>query len=142
MSKVMKAGGTIRRARFVKISTTENNRCLEADANERVIGISQIGGREAPLPSVTADPPEAAQDDDHVRIHTSNTEREDIVLEIGSGGITAGALIKSDADGKGVAAATSGTTLQWVGAVALEAASDGELCKVELLIFPHYPALA
>ena len=140
--KTMKAGGTIRRSRFVKPSTTENNTCLEADANEAVIGISQIGGREAPLPSVTADPPQAAQDGDHVHIHTNNTECEDVVLEIGSGGITAGAWIKSDADGKGVAAATSGTTLQWVGARALEAASDGELCKVEIIVFPFYPAIA
>lgn len=140
----MSAGGTIRRSRFVKQSTTENNTCLEADANEQTIGISQIGGREAPIPSVTADPPEAAQDGDLVNIHCNEGLRDDVVLEIGSGGITAGAQIKSDADGKGVAAATTGTTVQWVGAIALEAASAGELCKVLVVspAYPYRPALA
>lgn len=139
--KVYSAGGTIRVARFVKVSTTENNTVLEADANERVIGVSQLGSREAPLPAVTTDPPNAATDGDTLNVHTMDSAREDIVVRVGSGGITAGALLKSDADGNAVLAATTGTTVQWISGVSLEAASEGEYAKIALLIFAHRPAL-
>lgn len=142
MSKIMQANGTIRRARFVKIDTSDNNSVLEADANERTIGISQIGGREAPLPSVSADPPQAAQAADTVLVHTDNSKREDVVLEAGSGGWTAGDELISDADGKGVSAATTGTTIQNVGAIALETVSEGELGKVQLAQYRIRPALS
>lgn len=141
MSRIMRANGTIRRARFCKIDASDNNSVLEADANERTIGISQIGGRETPLPSVNADPAEAANSGDNVMVHGINSGRQDISLEIGSGGCTAGDLLKSDADGKGIKSATTGTTVQWIGAIALETASDGELAKVEPVMFAFRPAL-
>lgn len=141
MAKVMRANGTIRVARFVKVDPADNNSVLEADANEGIIGISQIGGREAPLPVVTTDPPQAAQSGDNVLIHTLNTAREDVVLRIGSGGCTAGGRLKSDADGNGVAVATTGTTIQNVGAIALETASEGDYCKVQICRYEFRPAL-
>lgn len=138
--KAYVANGTIRRARFVKVDPSDNNSVLEADANERVIGISQLAGRTAPIPSVTADPPEAAQSGEFLTVH--NQGESGVLLELGTGGATAGGLLKSDADGKGVAIATTGTTIQQIGARALETASAGELCKVEIVIFSERPALA
>ena len=130
------AGGTIRTCRFVKISTAADHRLLEADANEQIVGISSQAAQEAPIPGASAN---AAESGDSFRYHT---EGEVCLLEIGSGGVTRGAQIKSDADGKGVLAATTGTTLQWVGAMALESAEEGELAKVLVKSFPIRPAIA
>lgn len=135
----MLAGGTIRRCRFVKPSTTENHTVLEADANERTIGISQEAGREAAIPSVTADPPEAAQDGDSLQVYWPG---DWALLEAGSGGWAAGARLKSDADGKGVAIASTGTTIQQIGAIAITAASEGELAPVMVVVTSERPALA
>lgn len=135
---VMRAGGTIRRCRFVKPSTSANNTVLEADANERTIGVSQEAGREAAIPSVVADPPEAAQADDDLMV---NLPGQWAMLEAGSGGWTAGDRLKSDADGKGVAIATTGTTIQQIGAIALETVSAGELGKVLVVFTSERPAL-
>lgn len=121
------ANGTIRVARFVKIDSSDNNSVLEADANERVIGISQIGGRTAPTPDVTTDPPEAAQAGEHLNVHFVG---EECLLRIGSGGCAAGALLKSDADGQGVAIAESAGNKQEAGAMALETASENEYARV------------
>lgn len=132
------AGGTIRRARFVKVSTAANHTALEADANERTIGVATDSGREAAIPSVTADPPEAAQSGDPVEIAFSG---DIALLEIGSGGCSPGDELKSDADGKGVVAASTGTTIQEIGAVALEDGSDGELVMVQVLYTSKRPAL-
>lgn len=138
-SRAFLAGGTIRVCRFVKLDTTANHTLLEADANERVHGISQDGSRVAPTPSVTADPPEAAQDGEQLQIHE---EGEQCLLLIGTGGCTANDRLKSDADGKGVAIATTGTTIQHYGAVALETASAGEYAKVRVQIGSERPALS
>lgn len=136
---MMTSGGTIRRARFVKVSTAADNTVLEADANEACFGISTEGGRAAAIPSESADPPEAAQSGEQLEIFTAGMWCN---LEIGSGGCTAGAELKSDSDGKGVLRAVSGTTLQNVGAIALAAASEGELCPVQVFRTSVYPALA
>lgn len=138
-AKLMRAGGTIRRARFVNILTSANNTVEEADANDRTIGISQVGGREAPIPSVSASPPEAAQSGDQLQIFLPG---EPALLEIGSGGCTAGDELISDTNGCGVIRATTGTTIQNVGAIALETAVAGELAKV-FVVYAHVrPALS
>lgn len=126
----MRANGTIRVGRFIKIDTSDNNSVLEADANEQVFGVSGMGGREAPIPSATADPPEAAQAGDNIEIHTLGTST---LLQIGSGGCTAGDYLKSDADGKGVAVA--GSAIENVGAIALETASEDEYALVLIQTF-------
>lgn len=53
-------------------------------------------------------------------------------LTLGSGGCTKGAYLKSDSAGAGVATATN---LDIVGAVALEAGSEGEVVSVMVNIF-------
>lgn len=133
----MAAGGDIRPARFVKISTAADFTYLEADANDEVFGISTNATQDAPLPNADGD---AAESGDHVHVNPPGTICD---LEIGSGGVTCGAWIKSDADGKGVLAATTGTTAQNYGAKALESASEGEMARVIVWPVPKvYPALA
>lgn len=126
-----RAGGTIRVARFVKLDSSASFTVLEADANDRLYGISTIGSREAPLPSVTADPPQAAVAGDSVRVHTLG---EECLLRIGAGGCTAGALLESDNDGQGVVAVETAGSKRNYGARALEDALQGNYCRVEVLI--------
>lgn len=133
----MAAGGDIRPCRFVKISTAADNTYLEADANEEVYAISTNATQDAPIPNADGD---AAEAGDQVHVNPPGSVCD---LEIGSGGVTRGAWIKSDADGKGVLAATTGTTAQNYGAKALESASEGEFAKVIVWPVPKvYPALA
>lgn len=130
------SGGTIRPSRFVKLSTAADYTLLEADANELIVGISDAGTRDAPIEDASGNI--AAAGDAFMYIPEGNV----CILEIGSGGVTRGAAIKSDADGKGVLAATTGTTEQFIGAYALETASEGELARVLIKAHSRYPALA
>lgn len=131
-----KASGTIRPARFVKISGS--NTCAESDANEKVIGVSMLGTNQPPLEDLVTNA-YAAESGDSLEIHGDG---DICYLELGSGGATAGQDLKSDADGKGVAAATTGTTIQQIGATALETASAGELCRVQVYRATILPAVA
>jgi hypothetical protein len=124
--KTYKAGGTIRVARFVKISAAFT--VSECDANERTVGISDMGGNEAPIPSVTNDPPYAAIAGESVTVH--HQDGETCLLYLGTGGCTAGALLKSDADGAGVVIDETAGNKEEVGAIAEEAGSAGEYVHV------------
>lgn len=129
------AGGTIRASRFIKL--TGAFIASEADANEKVIGISGIGTNNAPIPSVST--AYHATENQQVFCHG---EGDEALLEAGSGGWTAGDYLKSDADGKGVSIATTGTTQQEIGAIALQTVAAGEFGRVQVLIDSRYPALA
>ncbi len=130
-------GGTIRPSRFFKASGSADHTILESDANEATLGIATDATRDAPQSGSSAN---AGEDGDQMSVNMPGVVCK---LYIGSGGITRGAFLKSDADGKGVAAATTGTTLQWVGALALESASEGELASVLVLPpTPYRPAIA
>lgn len=129
----LRASGEIRPCRFVKISGS--NLGAEADANEEVIGITWQDGRYPPLNDLVTDNPHAITDDP-IRLYGDG----DICLLEAGGTWVAGERLKSDADGKGVAAATSGTTLQNVGAIALEAAASGEKRRVQVNIHGEMPA--
>jgi len=120
--KAFEAGGTIRRARFVSHSTAADSTVVESNADDVITGIAQYGGREAPIPSATADPPEAAQAGDSVQVHENG---EDCLVEYG-GTVTRGDLLASDADGKAVTAATG----ENVGAIANFSGVDGDICGV------------
>lgn len=140
MARAYRANGTIRVCRFVKLDTADNHSVLEADANEQVIGISQDGGRVAPLSGlVTADPPEAAIITESLNVHQHG---EECLLRIGTGGCTTDDRLKSDGDGNGVRIATTGTTIQHFGCRCLESASAGELARVVVMIGSERPALA
>jgi len=131
-AKSMVAGGTIRVSRFVKIDTAADFQVLEANANEKIFGISQEGSRVAPIPSVTVDPAEAAQSTEQLEVHT--TDDRVLMLYVGTGGWTRGDFLVSDADGGGVASTGAAGAEQNIGARALESASAGDLGRVELRI--------
>jgi hypothetical protein len=131
------AGGDIRPARFVKLSTAADFTILEADANDRPYGISIDAYQHAPIPSNTGGL--AASAGESLRVYGLGDE---CTLTLGSGGATRGDMLKSDNDGKGVVAATTGTTVQWVGAEALESGLENEKIKVRVVLLAHRPALS
>lgn len=129
------AGGDIRPCRFVKGGAADLT-VLEADANEAVIGISQEGTKAAPIPSAST---LAAAAGENIGVHGLG---EVCLLTLGSGGATRFGYLKSDADGNGVAIATTGTTAQMVGAIALQSGLEGEKIRVQVLhMHKVYPAL-
>lgn len=130
------AGGTIRPSRFVKLSTAADHAVLEADANEQISGVSSDATQDAPIPGASGN---AAESGDTLLVNQIGTIA---LVEVGSGGVTRGANVKSDADGKAILALTTGATMQWVGGQALASAAEGELAPILVHPFPHYPALA
>lgn len=119
----LKAGGDINPCRFVDI--TGSFTVSEADASDIPLGISGEATRDAPLPSGQS--ALHAKSGDAATVYVMGNV---CLLEIGTGGVTAGDRLKPDADGKGI---TSGTAGEIVGAVALETASADEFAKVFVL---------
>lgn len=130
------AGGTIYPCRFVKMSTAADDRGLQATANDAPIGISYDSGKYAPLSDLVSDNPHAVAGDS-IGLYGDGDQ---CLLELG-GSVTRGGRIKSDADGKGVAVATTGTTIQQYGAIALESGSTSEKIRVFVLLGSERPAL-
>ena len=96
-----KAGGTINPSRFVKISTAADMTLLQAGANDFVCGVSMENTRDAPLDgasTVLADSGDPCEYYGEGRIAP---------VTVGSGGVTAGADVKSDASGQAVLALTT-----------------------------------
>lgn len=131
------AGGDIYPCRFVKQSTSADNTGLQATANDRIIGISYDSGKYPPLSDLVTDNPHAESGDP---IGLYGDGDDSCLLELG-GTVAAGGRIKSDANGKGVAIATSGTTIQQSGAVALEEGDSGEKIRVHVQVSSERPAL-
>lgn len=125
------ATGDINPCRFVKAGTTDSNQVTECDANEDAIGVSQEASR-------SFDSALAAIDGDSLRVHLMPGE---CLLELG-GTVDEGGLLKSDADGKGVAVATTGTTKQLGRARARQAGVSGNKIRVVLLHNNEFPALS
>lgn len=115
------ANGTVRPSRFVKLDQTAAFHVLEADAAEQVIGISDEGSRGAPGVGSA----NAALAGDPLKVYQ---ETDVCLLEIGSGGCDEDDYLKSDADGKGVAASAGDS----VGARALQPAIEGDLIRVKV----------
>lgn len=120
------ASATIRVGRFVKVSgngtvaeqTTSGGLC---------IGVSMDGSRIAPIPSVTASPPEAAQSGEQLNVHlVSGLDGEFPVVLIGTGGVTYGQEVMSDTSGQGVAA----TTGKYVHGIAQATVAAGGYCPI------------
>lgn len=134
------ADGDIRPRRFVKMDTGagDDRKVLEADANERTVGISPVETNIAPLEDLVSTSL-AAQAGQALRVHTLAAH---CPLEAGAGGWSAGDLLKPDADGKGVPIATSGTTIQEYGARALTDAAAGAFGEVEVIQGQVRPALS
>lgn len=135
LSSGLVASGDINPARFVKISGV--NTLAQAGANEEVYGISGEGSQEAPVPGASA---LAATSGNPVNLNV--IYGPPCFLEAGTGGWTAGNKLKSDSNGKGVVAASTGTTIQNIGALALTTVAAGERGLVRPVLFAVRPALS
>lgn len=122
------ASGTIVTSRFVTISGS--NTVAQCGANGRIYGVSQEGGRVAPTPDVTADPPQAAVSGEQLTVH--HVPGTIVMVEVGTGGVTAGGLVESDSNGKAVTAGTTAATVREVGGIALATVAAGGKCPIEL----------
>ncbi|QDP54670.1 MAG: hypothetical protein Tp1124DCM412911_6 [Prokaryotic dsDNA virus sp.] len=112
------AGGTIRPYRFVKCSTAADNTGLEADDNERAIGVASGDTK-------SHDSANHAEDGDQISLQTGA-----VVLVEAGGSITRGKQCTSDADGKATAATESGTTVQEIAGICLESAASGTIFRM------------
>lgn len=127
----MTASATIEPARIVKISGS--NTVATCGANEAAYGVS---GTSAAAFNATSHATSGLP----VTIHCIQGE---VVEVVAGGNIAAGDLLKSDASGGAVAAATTGTTAQNIVGVANEAAASGDRFKMTIRIQNLvYPALA
>jgi hypothetical protein len=123
------ARGNIAPCRFVMQDTATDHGALQATANANIIGVSCEGADRPPLSDLIATN-YAARDGETFRLHGDG---DITTLELGDT-VTAGDRLKSDADGKGVPIATTGTTIQKIGARALESGVAGEKVRVQVLI--------
>lgn len=134
VSPNLKARGTILPSRFVKLSTGFDNSALPAGDNERVVGVSQAGTRDAP--GVAGASGVAADDGDEVQVFGLG---DICLLQAGTGGFVHGDRLKSDAVGRGVPVATTGTVIQNVGAYALETTPAAAFGRVQIVIYSERP---
>mgnify|MGYP001818897793 CR=1 FL=1 len=134
-SPQLMAGGDIYPSRFVRISASADNKGTQCGANELPIGVSGVGTNVAPLNDLVTDAKHATSGQ-NIRLHGDG---EECLVEAAEA-ITRGARVKSDADGKAVNAATTGTTPQNVGGIAQDSVSGaGEMLKIQVLIGSHSP---
>lgn len=125
MSMSFKSGGDIRPSRFVNVDTSADNQVLEADAGEKILGVSKEGSR---------NPGGLASDDGFAAIAGEDlhvyTVGDVCWIECG-GSVTRGDDLKSDADGAGVTAGAGEES----GGQALESGTSGAL--VRFLVNPR-----
>jgi hypothetical protein len=130
------AGGDILPCRFVKLS--DKHTVVQGTDNAVVIGVAGPGAKIPPLNDLVSQNYHARAGDP-VQVFGEGTE---CLLEAG-GTFAAGTRLKSDANGRGVAIATTGTTIQQIGAIALASASAaGELVRCLVQIYSERPALS
>lgn len=124
----MIANGNIAPSRFLKQDTTVDNKCLQAGAGNKLIGVSQRGTRNTPYSTLEDGFCAIAGED--LQIYGPE---ETCLLELG-GTVAAGDRLKADANGKGVTAASGDE----YGAIAGQAGTSGKLIEVvvELGKFP------
>jgi len=121
---------------FVKPYTSADNTVAIASTNDIIAGISSEAGRAPNLPGVTV---YAGITGDQMKVYGDG---QVCLLTLGTGGATAGDKLKSDSSGYGVVAATTGTTVQQIGAEALQTGSAGDRIKVRVLRHGFLPAVS
>jgi len=131
------ARGNIAPFRFVRVDTSSENGCVQAGDNTDIIGIAQ-GGTNKPEVAGLISAQYAAENGQPVRVAGVGAVT---LLEVG-GNVTAGQYLKSDANGKGVPVATTGTVIQNYGAMALQSGSAGSIIRVMVIIGKVRPALS
>lgn len=118
----VQASGNIYPARFVTVSGRYT--VAESDSGAtKILGVTAEHTRNTPDSNGSS---YHAISGDHVTLRRIGDVCK---LTIGSGGCTAGDFLKPDNDGKGVTATTGNVA----GAIALETASENELCDVQVL---------
>ncbi|HOV61674.1 MAG TPA: DUF2190 family protein [Candidatus Hydrogenedentes bacterium] len=122
-----KASANISPSRFVTLSGAKT--VAQAGDNGEIIGVAQEGSNKAPLQDMVSTV-YAAETGQSLEVYSAG----EVCLVEAGGTITAGNLLKSDSQGRAVAIATSGTTIQNYGAVALEGGATGE--KILCLVVP------
>lgn len=131
-----KASANITPSRFVTLSGAKT--VAQAGDNGEIIGVAQEGSNKAPLQDMVSTV-YAAETGQSLEVYSTG----EVCLVEAGGTINAGNLLKSDSQGRAVAIATSGTTIQNYGAIALEGGATGE--KILCLVVPLgkvRPALA
>lgn len=131
------ANGNIYPCRFVTVDTSAANKAVQATANSKILGVSQVGTNYPPLSDVSV-AGYAAVAGQLFELHGPGQ-----VCSVESGdAISVGDYLKADNNGKAVPILTIGTTLQRYGAVALEPATDaGQKIRCYVLIGSERPAL-
>lgn len=127
-SQSFMANGNINPCRFVKLDTTASFKCLQAGANEAILGISQVGTQDPP--GVTGSTAYAAQAGRELQVFMAGSRT---LLDIPAAGCTAGDRLGPDADGKGVVVTPGAGTDYWVGAIALQTLSAAGQAEVEVV---------
>jgi hypothetical protein len=131
-----KAGGNVSPSTFVKGDSADFS-VVAAGANDAILGISGEG-LEGP-PGVSGTSAYHASSGNPCKVYGLGS----ICRLLLGGTVTRFTYIKSDASGAGVAAATSGTTYQKIGAIALESGASGEYIRVQVVALPPIvPALS
>lgn len=126
----VQANGSISTCRFIKIDTSGDFLAIQATDGSSSHGDIGIG--------ISTDAAQAAPfgtNDTHAALAGDQFEWHGIgatgvLLKIGSGGVTRGDLLKSDASGQGI---TSSTTGDNVLAIAEESAAAGEFGRVTII---------
>ena len=118
------ATGDIRPSRFVSMSTAADFTVAESNAGDWVLGVSQMGTRDAP--GLSGAGTDAAQPGENLHIFTNG---QTACLECGTT-ITRADILKPDGDGKAII----GTTGVYYGAQALESGVSGDLIQVIVTI--------
>ena len=121
------AGGNILPGRFVKLSTAADFTGLQATANAAILGVAGLGANYPPLSDLVGtnyhaqagDPIDLKGDGEVVQVIAGDT-------------ISPGDRLKSDGNGAAVPIASTGTTIQHYGAVALQEAVAGDFVWVQV----------
>lgn len=114
----LKATGTIRPYRLVAGDTSNDNSGVEANANGACVGIADGSTKDYTSSN-------HAESGDVIKLQDGRAGN--FRIEVGSGGLTRFGRFKSDADGKAVAIATTGTTNQESPGYVTESASSGDV---------------
>ncbi len=133
-----RAGGTIRPFRFCTL--TDEFTVEEADANEVIRGVCGGQTNQPPLSDLVVTANHAVEGQP-VQLYE---EGEETYVELGDTvDCSAEPRMKSDNDGKGVPVATTGTTIQNYGAIALQDGVAGDIIRCRVVPNGVYrPALA
>jgi len=129
------AGGNIYPSRFVMIDASNDFKGLIATTNAKTVGVSDVGTNYAPLSDQTVSE-YAAKAGQNLRLFGDG----DICLIESGAVIVRGNELKADSVGRATPIATTGTTNQRIGAVAIQSASAaGEfiLCQVRSAIINY-----